>query len=98
MTITMPSFNILLIIIIVNGMISSFVWAIEEKDEEKTTKMKENSQKIHSIPIFTPEKCSKKVKVGNEVTMHFTLRLENETGKMIATSYGKKEHFSFQVG
>ena len=93
MTIIMPSFNILLIL-----MISSFALAIEENDEEKTTKINENSQKIHSIPIFTPENCSKKVKVGNEVTMHFTLRLENENGKLIASSHGKKELFSFQVG
>ena len=99
MIIIMPSFStILLILTIVNGMISSFAWAIEEKDEGKTTKINENSQKIHSIPIFTPEKCSKKVKVGNEVTMHFILRLENENGKIIGSSHGKKEPFSFQVG
>ena len=98
MTIIMSSFNILLILVIVKGMISSFAWAIEENDEEKTTKINENSQKIHSIPIFTPEKCSKKVKVGNEVTMHFILRLENENGQIIASSYDKKELFSFQVG
>ena len=98
MTIIMPSFNILLIIIIVNGMISSSAWVIEEKDEGKTLKINENSQKIHSIPIFTPEKCSKKVKVGNEVTIHFTLRLENENGKIIASSHSKKELFTFQVG
>ena len=81
-------------LIIVIGMIFLFAWAIEEK----TTKINENSQKIHSIPIFTPEKCSKKVKVGNEVTMHFILRLENENGQIIASSYDKKELFSFQVG
>ena len=98
MTIIMPSFNILLIIIIVNGMISSSAWVIEEKDEGKTLKINENSQKIHSIPIFTPEKCSKKVKVGNEVTIHFTLRLENENGKIIASSHSTKELFTFQVG
>ena len=98
MTIIMPSFNILLIIIIVNGMISSSAWVIEEKDKGKTLKINENSQKIHSIPIFTPEKCSKKVKVGNEVTIHFTLRLENENGKIIASSHSKKELFTFQVG
>ena len=98
MTIIMPSFNILLIIIIVNGMISSSALVIEEKDEGKTLKINENSQKIHSIPIFTPEKCSKKVKVGNEVTIHFTLRLENENGKIIASSHSKKELFTFQVG
>ena len=98
MTIIMPSFNILLIIIIVNGMISSSAWVIEEKDEGKTLKINENSQKIHSIPIFTPEKCSKKVKVGNEVTNHFTLRLENENGKIIASSHSTKELFTFQVG
>ena len=98
MTIIMPSFNILLIIIIVNGMIFFAFLAIEEKDEGKTLKINENSQKIHSIPIFTPEKCSKKVKVGNEVTIHFTLRLENENGKIIASSHSKKELFTFQVG
>ena len=86
MTIIMPSFNILLILIIVNGM------------EGKTTKINEDSQKIHSIPIFTPEKCSKKVKVGNEVTMHFILRLENEHGGIIASTRDKKELFSFQIG
>ena len=85
-------------LMIVIGMIFLFAWAIEENDEEKTTKINENSQKIHSIPIFTPEKCSKKVKVGNEVTMHFILRLENETGPIIVSSYDKKELFSFQVG
>ena len=95
MTIIMSSFNMLIIVI---GMIFLFAWAIEENDEERTTKINENSQKIHSIPIFTPEKCSKKVKVGNEVTIHFTLRLENENGKIIASSHSTKELFTFQVG
>ena len=98
MTIRMPSFNVLLILLIVNGIIFSFSWAIEENDEGKTTKINENSQKIHSIPIFTPEKCSKKVKVGNEVTMHFIMRLENERGPKLASSYDNDKLFSFQVG
>ena len=95
MTIIMQSFNILTILIIVNGMIFSFSWAI---DDGKTTKINKNSQKLHSIPIFTPEKCSKRVKVGNEVTMHFIMRLENENGPKLASSYDTDEPFSFQVG
>ena len=90
MTIIMPSFNILLNVLI--GIIFSFSWSIEGNDEGKTT------EKIRSIPIFTPEKCSKKVKVGNEVTMHFILRLENEHGGIIASTRDKKELFSFQIG
>ena len=51
-------------------------------------------EKIQTIPVFTPDPCYKKAVMGSEVMLHYTFRLENETGVIISSSDETGSKFS----